>query len=97
MDSFVGALLAAAVGWTSIVLASVAPVSRDRLPALRLAGGASLGLVALVVVDVPVPSWLGLLVIAIGLAVALRPRRWMRAPAQDGATQPNVALPPKDP
>ena len=93
MDNFVGALLAAGAAWVSIVLASAVPVSRDRLPALRLAGGISLGVVALVVVGLPIPAWVGLAVIGLGISYAALPARWRRGWGQtDAATEV-----PKDP
>ncbi len=70
MDSLIGALVAAAVAWLSIVAAAVFPVPLD-LGWLRRLGAVSLALLGILALGAPVPGWLPLAVLGLGLAAAM--------------------------
>lgn len=71
MDSVVGAVIAAAVAWASILLAAVLPIPAFAFERLRWVGGAAIGLVALALVGMPVPGYLPPATLGAGAAVAL--------------------------
>jgi hypothetical protein len=71
MDPIVGAAIAVGAAWLSIVIALALPW-RPPVAGLRRAGGAALGVVALMVWGVPVPAWVPLVVLALGIAISLR-------------------------
>jgi hypothetical protein len=73
VDSLLGALVAAGVAWFSITLAAVLPIPIP-LHRLRWAGAASLALVGLIAMGVPLPTWAPLAVLVVGLAVGFLPR-----------------------
>lgn len=68
MDPLLGALVAAGVAWVSIALAAVLPLPVP-VHRLRWAGAASLALVGLIAMGVPLLAWMPLAVLAAGLAV----------------------------
>ena len=69
MEPVVGAAVAAAVAWASILAASLAPAHRLDPRALRLGGGLSLAAVGLALLGVPLPGWLPAL-LAVGAVLA---------------------------
>ncbi|MEK6984781.1 MAG: hypothetical protein AABX89_00135 [Candidatus Thermoplasmatota archaeon] len=77
MDPLVGALVASAVAWLSIVAAAVFPVRMD-LGLLRLLGAISIALLGLAAFGLPVPGWLSLAVLAAGIVAALAAPRMRR-------------------
>jgi hypothetical protein len=70
VDSLLGALVAAGVAWLSIAVAALLPVP---LPVRRLrwAGAASIALVGLTAMGLPVPAWVPVAALAAGLALGL--------------------------
>lgn len=70
MDSFLGALVAAGVAWLSIAIAALLPVPVP-VRRLRWAGALSIGLVGLIAMGLPVPSWLPVAALVGGLLVGL--------------------------
>ena len=89
MDGLTGALVAALVGWLSIVAASLLRLPGPVLARLRVAGGASLAGIALALLGVPVPAWVPVALLAGGVAAGLlvwaRVRRARRAARGQGA------------
>lgn len=57
MDALTGAIIAAAVAWSSILLAAILPIPAYAFERLRWVGGAAIGLVALALVGLPVPNY----------------------------------------
>lgn len=80
MEPLVGALVASAVAWLSIVAAAIFPVPLD-LGWLRRLGAASLAVLGLAVLGLPVPGWLPVVLLVAGLVAALVAPRARRAPA----------------
>lgn len=71
MDALAGAVVAVAVGWTTILAAVRLPVDRVLAPRrLRHVGAVTLGLVGLSALGVPLPTQLPLGVLVVGLAAA---------------------------
>ena len=70
MDSLTGAIIAAAVAWASIIAAAVLPIPAFAFERLRWVGGAAIGLVALALVGVPVPSFLPPATLIVGALAA---------------------------
>jgi hypothetical protein len=70
VDPLLGALVAAGAAWLSIAVAALLPWP---LPVRRLrwAGAASIALVGLMALGVPLPPWVPLAVLACGLAASL--------------------------
>lgn len=81
MEPLVGAIVASAVAWASIVAAAVFPVPLD-LGWLRRLGAASLAVLGLAVLGAPLPEWLPLALLALGLVVALVAPRTRRTPGR---------------
>ena len=71
MDVMIGADVAAAVAWASIVLAAVLPIPSFAFARLRWVGAAAIGLVALALVGLPVPGYAPPAVLIGGAGVAL--------------------------
>jgi hypothetical protein len=82
MDPLIGAVLAAAVAWLSIVTAALFPVPLD-LGWLRRLGAVSLALLGLAAFGLPVPGFLPVAVLVVGLGLALAAPR-LRKPAGQG-------------
>ena len=77
MDSLTGALVAAGAAWASIVAAILLPVPEAWFQRLRWVGAASIAVVGLTLVGLPLPPVAPAIVLAVGAAVALlwpRPR-----------------------
>lgn len=68
MDPLLGAATAALVAWLSILAAVYLPVGRLDSPRARQLGAASLLLVGLGVLGLPVPPWLPVAVLGLGAA-----------------------------
>lgn len=84
MDPLTGALVASAVAWASILLALRVPLDRWVDPrGLRLVGGATLALLALGALGLPVPARLPLALLAAGI-LALALARAVRAAGARG-------------
>ncbi len=74
MDPLIGAAIAVLVAWVSILVAVALPW-RPPIQGLRRAGALALVTIALMIWGVPVPSWVPLVVLVVGVLVAsLRPR-----------------------
>lgn len=71
MDSLTGALVAAGAAWLSILAAVVLPVPEAWFQRLRWVGAASIGVIGLTLVGLPLPALAPAFVLAAGLAVAL--------------------------
>ncbi len=70
MDSLTGALVAAGAAWLSIVAAIVLPVPEAWFQRLRWVGAASIGVIGLTLVGLPLPALAPAVVLATGLTVA---------------------------
>lgn len=68
MDPLSAALVAAGAAWLSIFAAAHLPASRLDLRAVRLTGAASLALLGLAALGLPVPAWAPVAVLAAGMA-----------------------------
>ena len=80
MEPVVGAVVAAAVAWASILAAGLAPAGRLDPRALRLGGGLSLGAIGLAMLGLPIPAWLPVLLAAGAVAAGiLLARRGVKA------------------
>ena len=82
MDSLTGALVAAGAAWLSIVAAIFLPIPEALFQRLRWVGAASIAVVGLTLVGLPLPPLAPALVLAVGLFVALawpRPRPGRRS------------------
>jgi hypothetical protein len=80
MDSLTGALVAAGAAWLSIVAAIVLPVPEAWFQRLRWVGAASIAVVGLTLVGLPLPPVAPAVVLGVGAVVALpwrsvRPQR----------------------
>lgn len=76
MDVLTGALVAGAIGWASVLAAIALPLDRLARPEhLRLAGAATLALLAASVLGARLPVWLPLAVLAAGVVLAAWARR----------------------
>lgn len=82
MDSLTGAAVAAVAAWLSVLAAVFLPVPDAWFRRLRLVGAASIALVGLTLVGVPLPAVAPAAVLAVGGLVALA---W---PTQRGAVTP---------
>ncbi len=69
MDPLMGAAIAVAVAWISILVLVHLPW-RPPVQGLRRAGGAALALVGLMVWGAPVPPWLPVAVLVVGIGWA---------------------------
>lgn len=86
MDPVTGALVAAAVGWTSILAVVVAPIDRVVAPErLRAVGALTLGLVGLSALGVPLPDATPIGLMTVGLLGAA-----LETPLREGVTLPRV-------
>lgn len=86
MDPVTGALVAAAVGWTSIVAVVVAPIDRIVAPErLRAIGALTLGLVGLSALGAPLPETTPIGLMTVGLLGAA-----LEHPLRQGVTLPRV-------
>lgn len=86
MDPVTGALVAAAVGWASIVAVVVAPLERIIAPErLRAVGAVTLALVGLSALGAPLPDVTPIGLMTVGLFGAALER-----PLRDGVTLPRV-------
>jgi hypothetical protein len=84
MDGLIGAAIAAGVAWASILLAAVLPIPDYLFARLRWVGGVAIGLVALALLGVPVPSYAPPVALIGGAAGALA---WPRPAAAASATR----------
>lgn len=76
MDVLTGALLAAAVGWASVLAAIALPLDRLARPEhLRVAGALTLALIAAGALGASYPAWLPLAFLAGGIGVAAWTRK----------------------
>ncbi|MEA3136733.1 MAG: hypothetical protein QOC71_1014 [Thermoplasmata archaeon] len=76
MDSLTGALVAAGAAWLSIIAAILLPVPEAWFQRLRWVGAASIGVVGLTLVGMPLPPGAPAVVLVMGVAaVVLWPRR----------------------
>ncbi|MHB1262664.1 MAG: hypothetical protein ACYC2H_13235 [Thermoplasmatota archaeon] len=71
MDSLTGALIAAGAAWLSILAAIFLPVPEAWFQRLRWVGAASIGVIGLTLVGLPLPALAPAIVLAAGLAAAL--------------------------
>lgn len=71
MDSLTGAAIAAAAAWLSVLAAVFLPVPDAWFQRLRWVGAASIALVALTILGVPLPTHAPVVVLTVGAAVAL--------------------------
>ena len=71
MDSLTGAVIAAVAAWLSIVAAIVLPVPEAWFQRLRWVGAASIAVVGLTLVGVPLPALAPAVVLGIGAAAVL--------------------------
>lgn len=71
MDSLTGAAIAAAAAWLSVLAAVFLPVPDAWFRRLRGVGAASIAVVGLTLVGVPLPATAPAIVLAVGGAVAL--------------------------
>jgi hypothetical protein len=71
VDSLTGAVVAAAAAWLSIVAAIVLPVPEAWFQRLRWVGAASIAVVGLTLVGVPLPPVTPAVVLGAGAAVAV--------------------------
>jgi hypothetical protein len=70
VDSLTGALVASGAAWLSIVAAVLLPVPEAWFQRLRWVGAASIGVVGLTLVGVPLPAVAPAVVLAVGAGVA---------------------------
>lgn len=100
MDPVTGALVAAAVGWASIVAVVVAPLERVIAPErLRAVGALTLGLVGLSALGAPLPDAtpIGLMTVGLVGAALERPlRRGVTLPRVDELSLPGCRVPEPD-
>lgn len=68
MDPLIGAALAAAVAWISIVLVAVLPGRPLPRKPLRIVGGGSVGLLGLGILGAPISAFVPLAFLAGGIA-----------------------------
>jgi hypothetical protein len=71
VDSLTGAVIAAVAAWLSIVAAIVLPVPEAWFQRLRWVGAASIAVVGLTLVGVPLPALAPALVLGVGAAAVL--------------------------
>jgi hypothetical protein len=71
VDSLTGAVVAAAAAWLSIVAAVLLPVPERWFQRLRWVGAASIAVVGMTLVGVPLPPAAPAVVLGAGTAVAL--------------------------
>jgi hypothetical protein len=71
VDSLTGAAIAAGAAWLSVLAAVFLPVPDAWFQRLRLVGAASLAVVGLTLVGLPIPPAAPAVVLAVGCAVAL--------------------------
>jgi hypothetical protein len=83
MDSLTGAVIAAGAAWLSIVAAVLLPVPEAWFQRLRLVGAASIGVVGLTLLGVPLPAMAPAIVLGVGVLTAML---WPRAAAPARAT-----------
>ena len=88
MDSLTGAAIAAAAAWLSVLAAVFLPVPDAWFRRLRWVGAASIAVVGLTLVGVPLPNAAPAVVLVVGAAVAFAwPAKAVRGPEGD-ATNP---------
>ena len=81
MDPLIAALVAAGAAWLSIFAVAHLPAARVDLRALRVAGAASVALLGLTAFGVPVPVWVPVGVLAVGMLMTLRRPKGRPGPA----------------
>ena len=71
MDSLTGAFVAAGAAWLSILAAILLPVPEAWFQRLRWVGAASIGVIGLTLVGMPLPAVAPAVVLVAGLAASL--------------------------
>lgn len=83
MDPLTGALLAAVIGWLSVIAAIALPLERwIPVEHMRRVGGITLGLLAASLLGARLPVWLPFAFLAGGFAVSVWATRARRGPRE---------------